>query len=497
MTRFGVLAKKTMTTLKMTIRINPFMRHYLALLLFPLLYISCTESTNSIGLFPDEDGIANSYSLYNVYTQSVLLDSVQYRSNYNYLGSIKDPETDIKIEANFAAQFHTFENFKFPDKKLMFADRQDTHENDPIECDSIEIRLFCNGYYGDPNNPMKLEVYPLSQSKIIEEDSVYYVDTDLEQFVDANTKPIATKVFTAIDYSVSEDVREGDNYSNNIRIILPKEYGNKLLNTFYEHPEYYKNSYTFIRNVCPGFYFKIKGGTGTMMNVEVSTLNLYFTYYDAEEPDSVYGGLCRFAATPEVIQSTQFTNGNLQELVDNNNCTYLKTPAGIGTEVTLPIKEIFEGHESDSISKAQLTLTRYNNSTNNNYTLAIPKNVVLLRKDNVTSFFKDKKLPNSQTSFITKFNETYNTYTFENLGSLITYCQYEKKNSGLSDDEWEKNHPNWNKVIIIPVNATETTDAYGSSTYASISHDMSMTSTKLIGGPNAPIKIQILYSRFK
>ena len=68
------------------------MRHYLALLLLPILFVSCTESTESIGLFPDADGIANSYALHDVYTRSILLDSVLYKNTYNYLGSIKDPE---------------------------------------------------------------------------------------------------------------------------------------------------------------------------------------------------------------------------------------------------------------------------------------------------------------------------------------------------------------------------------------------------------------------
>jgi len=478
------------------------MRHYLALLLLPILFVSCTESTESVGIFPDADGIANSNAIYNVYTKSVLMDSVLYNGTYNYLGSIKDPETNVDIKASFAAQFHTFENFQFPKRNLLFPDCQKTHAEDPVECDSIELRLFCKDYYGDPNNPMKLEVYPLSFDRIIEEDSLFYANSDLEQYVDEGTAPIATKVFTAVDYTIPEDVREGDNYTNNIRIVLPREYGTKLLNTYYEHPEYYKNSYNFIRKVCPGFFFKIKSGTGTMMNIEVSTLNLYFTYYDPEEPDSVYGGICRFAATPEVIQSTQFKNGNLQELADNDDCTYLKSPAGIGTEVTLPINDIFAGeHAVDSISKAQLILTRYNSSVSNDYSLDIPQNVVLLRKDDMNSFFKDKKLPNNQTSFATAFSPTYNTYTFENLGRLITYCHYEKlngmKESGMSEAAWEAAHPNWDKVVIIPIKVVETTDSYGTKTFASISHDMSMSSAKLVGGPNNPIKMQILYSRFK
>ncbi|MBO7067426.1 MAG: DUF4270 domain-containing protein [Bacteroidaceae bacterium] len=477
------------------------MRHYLAILLLPILIVSCTEDTSTIGMFPETDGIANSYATFDIYTKSVLLDSVLYKSSQNYLGNIKDPETNMEIKANFAAQFHTFENFKFPSKNLMFPDWENDHSQDLVECDSIEFRLYCNGYYGDPNNPMKLEVYPLSFDKIIEEDTVYYVNTDLEQFVDAGATPIATKVFTAIDYSVPESYREEDNYISNIRIALPKEYGNYLLNTFYEHPDYYKNSYNFIRKVCPGFYFKIKGGTGTMVYVEVSTLNLFFTYYDQNYPDSVYAGVYKFAATPEVIQSTQFTNGNLQELVDNDNCTYLKSPAGIGTEVTLPINEIYAGHEADSISMAQLSLTRYNNDANGDYSLDIPQNVVMVRKDDIVSFFKNKKTPNSQTSFFTTFDETFNTYTFDNLGRLLTYCYFEKlkgmESSGLSEAEWEAAHPNWNKMVIVPVSVTLTLDAYGNTSYAGLTHDMSLSSAKLVGGPNSPIKMQILYSRFK
>ena len=378
------------------------------------------------------------------------------------------------------------------------------HENgnleDSVECDSIDLQLFYNGYVGDPNNPMKLEVYPLSFERIIEEDSTYYVNTDLEYFVDDSTKPIATKVFTAINYSVSKEVREGDKYTNNIRIALPKKYGKELLNTYYDHPEFYKNSYTFIRNVCPGFYFKIKSGTGTMLNVSVSTLNLYFTYYEKRDSARV-GGLYRFAATPEVIQSTNFSNGNLQQLVEDKSCTYLKSPAGIGTEVTIPVNEIYRNHLNDSISRAQLTLTRYNSNANNEYKLGIPKYILMVRKDNVVSFFKNNKVPNDQTSFCTEFNETYNTYSFENLGRFITYCHYEKlngmKKSGLSEAQWEAAHPNWNKVVLIPVSVKQTTDANGNSSYAAIAHDMSMSSTRLVGGTNNPIKIQILYSRFK
>lgn len=35
----------------------------------------------------------------------------------------------------------------------------------------------------------------------------------------------------------------------------------------------------------------------------------------------------------------------MKELVNDTKCTYLKTPAGLCTEVTLPIEEMYEAHK--------------------------------------------------------------------------------------------------------------------------------------------------------
>ena len=81
------------------------MKHFLAILLLPIILISCTEDTSTIGVVPDSDDIENSYDVFNIYTHSVMLDSVVYNNSYNYLGCIKDPETNTDITAKFAAQF--------------------------------------------------------------------------------------------------------------------------------------------------------------------------------------------------------------------------------------------------------------------------------------------------------------------------------------------------------------------------------------------------------
>ncbi|MCR4920103.1 MAG: DUF4270 domain-containing protein [Bacteroidaceae bacterium] len=476
--------------------------HFGLLIMAVLLTMSaCNEDTGSLGIPSQDDIITPDDSIFNVFTNSLALDSILSISYTSYLGDIQDPETGTRIRADFASQFHTFENYSFPRRNLLFPQDNSDHSDDPIACDSCEIRLYFSSYFGKADNPMKLEVYPLSKNCIIEEGTDYYTNTDLAQFVESGAKPIATKVFTPADYILSDAERQSSTHTDNVRIVLDKRFGTELMEAYYAHPEYYKDSYTFIRKVCPGFYFKLKSGTGTMLSVDVGTLNIYFTFYDAHNPDSIYNGITRFAATPEVIQTTHFESDDLQQLIDTSACTFLKTPAGICTEVTLPISEIYAEHQNDSVNKAQLTLMRYNNQSSSEYSLGIPGTLLLVRKQNMYSFFANREVADSQTSYTTTFDATYNTYTFQNLCRLISYCQHEKQQgmheSGLSEAAWEAAHPDWNHVVLIPVKTNSTLDSQGLSKQVSVVHDMDMNSTRLVGGPGQPIQMQVIYSKYK
>lgn len=466
-----------------------------------LLIAGCDDNTSTMGIPSKDEEVFPSYGTFLAYTHSEAMDSVLGNSTSSYLGSIDDPETGTRIRADFAAQFHTFENYSFPKFDLMFPDDGVKRTTDSIRCDSVEVRLYFSNYYGAKNAPLKLEVYPLDKNNVLQEEEDYYTDTDLDQFVLPGSEPIATKVFTTEDYNLADAERNSATHADNVRIMLPDTVGSLIMRAYYDHPEYFKDSYTFIRKVCPGFLFKIRSGNGSMLNVDVSTLNIYFNFYDKVKRDSTCSALARFAATPEVIQSTQFSNDNMQSLVEEDDCTYLKTPAGIMTVAQLPINEIYQNHETDSVSRAQLTFTRLNNTKPSTQSLGIPQSLLMVRKADVTSFFKKRSVSDSKSSYTTSYSSTYNTYTFNNICRLISLCRKEKlagmKAENLTEQEWEQKHPDWNKVVLIPVSISTTTDTYGNTHQVSVTHDMGMNSIRLQGGANTPIKMQVIYSRFK
>lgn len=69
--------------------------------------------------------------------------------------------------------------------------------------------------------------------------------------------------------------------------------------------------------------------------------------------------------------------------------------------------------------------------------------------------------------------------------------------SGLSNEEYAALHPDWNKVMIIPLETTYATLS-SSSELTKVTYDMSLTSTKLVRGStdNNNIVLKVIYSNF-
>ena len=464
---------------------------------------SCDDTTDNLGssISDIRDLVAIDTAVFNVQSRSIIADSVLSRSTIGYLGKIKDPETGCYIKSDFMTQFYTLENYKFPNRdSLAYYDEDSVLHKGVIKADSCEIRLFYDNFFGDSLAPMKITVYEMSKPML--ENRNYYSNYDpVSEGYIRNGGICTDKVYTLADLTFSEDVREGDDYQQHIHIPLNdaytdkdgntyNNYGTYIMQKYYDNPEDFKNSIIFSHNVVPGFYFQSKSGLGSIANISISQLTLYFSFLDN---DSVVVGLTRFSGTEEVLQTSNITNdkSNLQRLVNDRECTYIKSPAGIFTELTLPVDDIVRGHDNDSISMAKLVLTRLENNVSSDYSLSVPSTLLMIPKDSIYSFFENQQITNYKNSFIASWsyspnsNVYDNTYVFNNIGNMITAMNSSDKTS-----------PDWNKVVLIPVKIT--TNTQGAIT--KIVHDMSLSSTRLIGGPdnpNEPIIIDVIYSKFK
>lgn len=473
-----------------------------------IMFASCDDTTGTIGnsLTDNMDMLEVSTDTFEVTSRSIVVDSVLSRNTTGYLGIIRDPETGNYITGDFMAQFGTLEDYGLPELDSIASLTEDFTDADTDEqkinkvvADSCHIRLFFQSYYGDSLATMNMTVHEMAAP--MSESELYYSNFDPKKkgFVDDKGLKV-NKTYALTDFTVSDDERADEgSYTPNIKINLNKpytdkdgvtynNYGTYIMRKYYENPDYFKNSYNFIHNVCPGFYFEMNDGLGSMAYITVSQLNIYFKY----KADTTYVGTSSFAGTEEVLQTTKIENdgGAIKSLAADESCTYLKTPAGIFTELTLPVDEVMKGHENDTLNTAKLVLTRLNNSVNSDYSLAVPTALLMIPKDSLYSFFENGDIIDYQKSFYASFDvdssQRYtNTYTFNNISELITHM-YASKSDG---------HEDWNKVVVIPVSIITNS----SQQIVKVVHDMSLTSTRLVGGaknPNAPIKLSVVYSKF-
>ncbi len=471
------------------------------MLLACFVFVACDDTTDTIGtsLTDNLDLLKVTTDTFTVTSRSFVADSVLARNTTAYLGKVRDPETGAYITGDFMTQFNTLENYEFPTKDSIVSVL-----DGEVIADSCEIRLFFDNFYGDSLASMNLTVYEMDEP--MQEGVQYYSNFDpiANNLVRTDGLKV-NKTYTLTDLTVSSDVRwDEDSYTANIKIPLSdpytdkdgntyNNYGTYVMRKFYEDPSRFKNSYNFIHEVCPGFYFKINDGIGSMAYVFVSQLNVYFKY----NSDSTYLGTSKFSGTEEVLQTTNITNDEqtIERLAEDNTCTYIKTPSGIFTEVTLPVEEIVTNHENDTINTAKVILTRINNNTHGEYTLDVPQTLMMIPKDSLYSFFENEDIVDYKKSFLATYSSTYNYYSFSNISGMITYMDETKQEGLKSNPNWVEENPDWNKVVIIPVSITTNS----SSQIVKVVHDMSLTSTRLIGGSENsydPITISVIYSKF-
>ena len=459
---------------------------YLYIGLLSALIYSCDDATTGIGdsTIAAGDSIPAGSAIYNVHTRSILADSVYARTSTAYLGKYTDPQFG-EFSADFIAQFNCTDNFEFPETVQ--------------EITGIKMRMFYDGFFGDSLNAMRMQIDTLDKVIPEKELSTFYTSVDPTQYYNENSNPVARKAFAAKGTSASDStIVSYDSYGNATYysyywqdVKLPLTLGQHMFNKYKADKNNYKNAEAFIKNVLKGFYVHCTHGDGTILYINDMQLHLNFKYLiesSSGKVDSLVNGSTIFAATKEVIQANHFQNSDrLKELVEEKDYTYLKTPAGIFTEVTLPIEEIAEMHMRDTLNAASITFTRYNEKSESKYPMGIPQTLLMVRKCDMYKFFEKNETYDDQTSFIAQYvgsSETANTYSFPNISPLITQCINEKQAS--------KNDADWNKVVLIPVK-TET-DSNGS--IIGLKSNLDMESACLVGGEKNPIKMQILYTTF-
>ena len=447
---------------------------------------SCDDETVGIGQFIVDDELIDAKAAsYNVTTQSLLLDSVYSRSSTAYLGKFTDKDYGT-FSSDFLVQINCPENFSLPDKL-----------EDIVEA---KLGLYYTDYFGDSLSTLRVQVDTLNT--VIKDDgkdkNLYYSNLDPKKYYDATTPFLAVKDYAAYDKTVSDSIRNAtDSYGNktyypNVSVDLGKDFCKYLLDKYNEtkevngqtvHPNF-RDSEAFIKNVLKGFYVHTTQGEGSILYVSDIYLSLKLSYWDKtdEDKDTLLTGYVQMASTKEVFMSSRFKNANLDELKSDPERTYLKTPAGICTEVTLPLKDMFDAHQKDTLNSISVSFQKLKSQEAGPFKMGTPSRLLMVRKSDMKSFFEDNKVNDNKTSFIASYDSKTATYQFSKLNRLTSYIfseiRPEVEKGEAAWNKWVTEHPDWNKVVLIPV----TTESDSQGNIIGVEKDLNVNSAMLVRG---------------
>lgn len=491
----------------MKMKINKLKTWLYAIAIF-LPLIACDNTTESIGtsMISDQDKIEVESKSFEVRTKSIAIDSVYAKTKVGYVGQFDD---DIfgKFHGNFLSELNCPDGLTFPwdimtDKKAY----------------ATEIYLYYSKFFGDSLNTSQIKIYELNKRL----KTNFYTNAKPENFYDKENL-IATKSYTAADQSLSDKAKATKGYVPYVYVKLDNSIGQRIMdlvnpeseiNKSTGHPAYYADAEDFMNNAFKGIYVESSIADGTVLYVNDIFMNIAFETYvyddkgvklkNVEGKDSTIYLKRTFASTQEVLQANQIINSDkIKELVKDNSCTYIKSPAGIMTEVKLPLNNIIESTNGHTINSVSIKFQAYTDNSNSEFLMPNPKSLLLIRAKDYKSFFEENALPDNTTSFytgLTVSGNDANKYAFSNISSLIKYCIKEKEDARKEAGDWTAQEEKaweiknkWNEMYLVPVNLTF--GGTNNSTLISIEHDLSLSKVKLMGG-NDITDLNVIYTKF-
>jgi len=376
-----------------------------------LLTLSCNDTLDQVGftIQPGKDRLTVGMATLNLLARTVAADSVYAKTKYPVLGEYIDPVFG-SIKSEYMGEFYFPEGAGF---------------SEGASIDSVRVVVSYTTMMGDSLAPMELSVYELTDSLKGVDD---YTHIDPAAFADMSA-PLGTQVFTGKNdtYTLQTNTAGTSIKVYDIRVKIPNALGERFL-AEYNKPGHGQmvNPDTF-RKYFPGLYFTTTYGQSTIVNVDLTSLYVHYHYLDkggsSTGQDTIRNTSLRLIITPEVTQINHVKTDNSQLLVNNTTHTYVKSPAGVNTEITFPLSQLHDSLKSQALNLANLTVYAMPDAIENPMVKVSPPDYLLLvNRDSLSGFFENRKLRDNITSFLSdKFDATTYSYKFNNISTMINH----------------------------------------------------------------------------
>lgn len=443
--------------------------------------ISCNDTLDQLGLSiqPGQDKLVVGVDTLQLQARTVKVDSMYARTKYPVLGEYSDPVFG-SIKSEYIAEFYLPTGAEFKEGAII---------------DSVKAVLTYTTMMGDSIAPMALSVYEVNKTLRGIND---YTHIEPSEFANMSSA-LGVQSFTGDNSNYRIQTYTAEDYSTAtykeyiINVDLPLAIGEKILDE-YKKPGHGKLSDTdSFREFFPGLYFTTTFGNSTIISVDLTSLYVYYHYLDikgsSQKQDTIRNTSFRLNNTPEVRQIKHIKSNDDNLLVENPTQTYVKSPAGVNTEIVFPISEIYESLQSKALNLVNFTVYALPDASENVKVKIKPPNYLLLvNKDSLNGFFENRKLRDNVTSFLSEpFDSNTYSYKFNNISTMINYY-----NSTFEGEPYDLTY------YLIPVDATftSTQQSYYSSAQQILTsiHNQMWPTAAILDKKQGSLQLELIFS---
>lgn len=415
----------------------------LAIAFFAVVFVACDDDLGQLGesIQPKDDDINAKGDTISLKAATYSFeDSVYARTVNGLLGEYIDPVFG-KVKSDYMTELFCPDSMGFKNPN-----------NKKITIDSVLLKTEFIDFTGDSVAPMGLSVYEVTEPL----KAFFFTSVDPAKYTSNMSKLLGQNIFSIQD--LPDTVISGY-HLRTISTQLNLSLGERFYKEWVDSKGTFKDSDTMSK-FFKGIYVTTTFGSGTIISTEQTAFSIYYTYQIrnvANTADSAAVGIFSLPVTPEVIQMNRVKNSLPSGMLGQSDVqTYLKTPAGVYTELTIPLKDIMNSVGKDRVLNAANFKIKGFTEQEEKSGLIRPSYVLVINKDSLTNYFYDQRYSaSSKTAFVVSRNTTSNTYDLGNLAYVINYyTDYYKNQAELPDL----------KYLIIPVNVTASTTTSGAIT---------------------------------
>ena len=441
-----------------------------------LMAVACLDGGTIGGsIQPSKDKVSTDTATFRLTSRTILTDSILQRNSKAVLGEYTDARFGT-TKADFMLQFYC-------PPSLRFESSVDSVIDDEI--DSVFLYLFYDSWYGDSAALFEAAAYPLTQS--LDLSQPYCTNLPAAQYVDKSRR------LGAVPYSpLSSENEWSDQYDYCVRIPIDTSVVSHIVTDVREHPEWFADYKTF-QEYFKGLYVTTTFGNGAFLYVEHAELELCYDYRYLNS-DSVWKDTLMasyFPYTTEVRQVNSYDHPDLSAYVspesDQDSLNYLYAPAGMYTEIDLPMDELCQRLSGCNINYARIKVDA-TDLDDSQWGLNPPEKLLLINKQDINTFFANFNLSDDLYSYLTEYDEGDDCFVFD-ISNLV------QKSIRYADGDLDSTSTfsPVSSMMLVPVEEVENAD--GTSLYLLPCTDPSAVKIRSGAHPDQPMIIELVYSQ--